>query len=950
METSPPQETITLSVFISSPSDLKKERDRARDLIKGMSGMVIEGLTVAFEPKLWEDHTPSHLGSGPQDLVNQFMGYPEDMDIYVGMLWTTMGSEAVLDERYHRSGTRYEFDRAFKGYSQKGSPLMLLYRCTRPHADASLKSIAEVDEFFSGFTGPKPKISKGFVQSFVEEDDFVRFLTRDLEKMAESIIQKRSAQRKEGQELEELVTSVYKWLSTFEDLFGRNSEDRKRERDRLFNIHFRALPDPLRPAKLVPEELLPRENEDLLDVFDQWNGRMLMVGERGTGKTFAMLRLMQDLAARAFHQPGERVPVFFNLSSWSETYHERARPPSLFVRVMRKLFQPPSSDGTLNQWLEDQMVRNYSMQRKAARRLLGRNEIILCLDGLDELSAGSGSDVATEQASRDLREACVRAINATLGDPTVRMILCCREQADDLLDDGEAACRPELGAPLQTQLLTPAEVLDDLQNWPLLGGLKTAMEKSPKLLERARVALFLGMMRVAYRGMSAELILTHVEETDREWERHLLAHYVDQCMKMAPPEAQELNKELVPRCLSWMAQMPDNDFLLDDLQPSLLRADDGAEGERQWRSYRFFSVLLLALSLTIVETVPPGLALATEHWYCIGWWSAVTHCLAMWGVSAAILFPLYVGAFKARSWVWFGLCFGLAWSLDSAACVYLSVPGDQGGTTAESGTLAGVIKIFPPSLAGGCIFFMLMGMQFYERLAEHRRCYSSRAGIQWHEILPVEPMNWCWFDEKSYWRGGWIGLIVGPLVLAIGWLGGEGMYGTVAGLLVTGLVTMFSGLSGTGIARVSIEPNQGIARSLRHALFMTGIFVVGGSFCWGLIYWVNKGWVQGLVGAFMGLTLGFAIHVFGGIPVTRQFCLGSVLHREGKLPTWWCWPPWKVTVQFLDDLVRYKLLRRSAGGYMFRHQSLREHYRHLPDLTTSGAGAKKPKEASVSPS
>jgi hypothetical protein len=937
MTASSEPESITLSVFISSPGDLESTRARAREVIVKMSGMVIGGRRVIFEPMLYEDHTPALVGFQPQQAVDYFMGRADQMDIYVGMLWSRMGSNTVIKDRHQRSGTRYEFDTAYKGLRLSGRPWMLLYRCSRvPPNDSDLASQSEVADFFDGFRGEHPQFN-GFPQSFVEDEHLATLLTRDLEIVAKNIIRGKHAQVHDGQgqELAELVTSVRKWLATFEDLFGKGiSENQERERDRLFGIHFKPLADPECLTDSTKTEVRPKRDESLLDVFDAWGARMVMVGERGTGKTFTMLKLMQDLADRAFIKRGEPVPVFFNLSSWSETYNERARPPSLFVRLRKWLLpQSPRSESTLDQWLEDQLVRNYAMQRKAARRLLGHNKAILCLDGLDELTAGNGTDAAaTEQASRELRDACVRAINTTLKNSAVRMVLCCREDTFH-----ELTCKPQMGTPLQTQLLTAAEVFDDLRHWPRLAGLMKAMEQSTVLLERARVALFLGMMRVAYEDMEAAHILKASFLPELEWEKHLLDHYVDRCMRLAPPESLELNKDLVPKCLSWMAQMPDNDFLLDDLQPSLLRMDGTADVERQWRHYRRFSVVLLTLSLMILETIPTGLSQAITHGYQEGWWSGLTHCLMMWGTSALILTPLYLGAFSARGWIRYGLCFGLAWALTSAACIYLAVPGETEGL---DGTWQGAWHMFRTSLPCACIFFMLMGVQFFERQTEHKRRYSTRAGIEWHEIQPIEPMNWCWFDAKSYWRGGWIGFVVGPLVLVITWMAGEGVRGTIAALIITMLVTMFSGLSGTALARVSIEPNQGIARSLRHALFMTGTFVAFSSMCWGIILGLSRGWIQGLGGACMGLTLSFAFYVFGGWSVIQQFCLGSILHQEGKLPTWLCWPPWKATVQFLDDLVRYKLLRRSAGGYMFRHQSLRDYYRHLSEP----ADAPRPRE------
>jgi hypothetical protein len=144
-------------------------------------------------------------------------------------------------------------------------------------------------------------------------------------------------------------------------------------------------------------------------------------------------------------------------------------------------------------------------------------------------------------------------------------------------------------------------------------------------------------------------------------------------------------------------------------------------------------------------------------------------------------------------------------------------------------------------------------------------------------------------------------------------------------LITTAFVTMFSGLSNTGI-RISLGPNQGIERSLRNALLMTGHFTFVGAVAVGVSYWTSYGAVEGVVNICLALTLTFVFLVFGGLPVVRHACLGQILHLQGKLPSWICWPPWRHTITFLDDMVRYKLLRRSAGGYMFRHETLRQYY------------------------
>jgi len=927
---------FTLSVFISSPGDLLSTRSRAKDVIKRMSGRVIEGRRVIFEPMLYEDHTPAVIGFQPQAAVDYFTGCADQMDIYVGMFWSRMGSEVVVKGWKHPSGTRYEFEKAYNGLRINARPSMLLYRCEAPPpSDGLPEARAAVAEFFNGFKGIHPQY-EGFPQSFVSDDDFAAMLERDLDRLARFAIARVAAPPVEnGRELAGLVASVRKWLASFEDLFGKELQgDQERERERPFPIHFRKLSNVSGPAAVPSTELLPGENKTLLDLFDdQQGGRLLMVGERGTGKTFAMLKLMQDLTDRAGIHPGKPVPVFFNLSSWSETYHENARPPSFWTRLFRSLFPSSAkkvSSETLRRWLEDQLVRNYSIQRSAAKRLLGKNQVILCLDGLDELGAGTiGDKESADKASRELRAVCVKAINRTLEDNlSVQTILCCREETYH-----ELTVKPAMGAPLQTQMLTPEEVIPNLQRRAGLEGLIAALSASAKLKERARVALFLSMMRIAYRDMPAQQILEKADLPPARWEKHLMDYYVDRCMKLAPPESQELNGVLVPQCLSWIARQPDNDFLLDDLQPSVLRADNTPEGEKLWKEYRHMSIAWLAVSLMLIESIPAAAVTFIEWAFHKNFWAGVLHGVPMFLISALILTPLYCTAFATKRSSVMGFCFGLAWALDSAVCVYMGAPRPD---NPHAGSWPDALSLFFVSLPCGVIVFTLVGAcAVCAPLAEHKERYKRNPGIEWYEILPIEPLHWCWFNKKSIWRGAWIGLLVAPVIFLIGWIGGQTERGMVAALINMIVVGLFGGFSASGIARISIEPNQGIRRSLRHALLMTGVITTCSCLIWGGIYLYNGGLVRGLCGFVMALTLAFSFFIFGGIPVIRQFCLGCILHKEGKLPGWYCWPPWKSTVSFLDDLVRYKLLRRGAGGYMFRHQSLREYYATLHDRNAS---------------
>ena len=897
-------DSATVSVFISSPGDLGSTRKRVAEIIRGMGKAPIGGKQVTFEPMLWEEKTPAIMGFEPQEAIDAFLGEQSEMGIYVGMFCCQMGSPTTIKNYRYKSGTRYEFEKAYDSFCLNRRPLLLLYRRTNPRPPECGPKDPEVDKFFASFRDAHSRY-QGIPKSFETDDDLEKLLGPDLKQIALRLIQGDIGMQTEPLgESAKLVKIVREWLETFEDRFGKKlTKNEERERDHPFPVRFRYLGDT--HSEEASSELLPRENESLVNVFDRMGSRMMFVGDRGTGKTFGMLKLMKDLTDRAFLNLGQPVPVFFNLSSWSKTF-DRDQQPS----------------GTLNRWLEDEIVGNYSVPRKTAKQLLESNRIILCLDGLDELVSGApGAKNEIDEASRALRDECLKVINDTLEDLDVRMILCCREGTYRELKN-----RPRMGTPLQPQPLSDAEIKDELSKRPNLEGLREAMTRSRLLLERARNPLFLSLMCFAFREEHSEPILKQVDRPD--WEKYLLDKYVGQCLRLASdsrsgPIVNEAGKDAIHCCLSWLASQADNDFLLDSMQPSLLLSGDPLSGKKEWKKYRLHSVSLLAGALMVVETIPPVLATALVNGASAGWHQGIIRGLIMLISSVCILFPLYYVAFDSPfsllGVIGGGFCFGLAWSLDCSVYNYLEYPTKA---YLGCGTVSSALRMLLATLPCGVIFFVLITWHLYSRWAGYTSRYQDNEAIKWHEILPIEPRNW-------KWRRGIVGLPAGPIVWLIGSHLGEPRPALIAAPLISLMVCMFSGLSGSGISKVSIEPNQGIVRSLRHALLMAGLFGVLGSLCWGGVDWYYLGWINAVEGGCLGLTLLFAFFVFGGIPVIRQYSLGMVLHKQkqSKLPSWRCWPPWDLTVAFLNKLVDYKLLRRSAGGYMFRHDILRKYYK-----------------------
>jgi predicted NACHT family NTPase len=111
----------------------------------------------------------------------------------------------------------------------------------------------------------------------------------------------------------------------------------------------------------------------ILDVFDDMQRELLILGEPGAGKTILLLQLARRLIERARQDADEPVPVMLKLSSWT-------------------------ADKPLPDWLADEVRRQYRMPNASTVAWFERQQVTLLLDGLDE--------VAEPQ-----RAACAEAIN-----------------------------------------------------------------------------------------------------------------------------------------------------------------------------------------------------------------------------------------------------------------------------------------------------------------------------------------------------------------------------------------------------------------------------------------------------------------------------------------------------------------------------------------------------------
>jgi transcriptional regulator with XRE-family HTH domain len=222
-------------------------------------------------------------------------------------------------------------------------------------------------------------------------------------------------------------------------------------------------------------------------------------------------------------------------------------------------------------------------------------------------------------------------------------------------------------------------------------------------------------------------------------------------------------------------------------------------------------------------------------------------------------------------------------------------------------------------------------------------------------IKPAEMAAWSWPHMRADLIGNiQKGMVLGAVILIIITIAtvsvSTSFYGIRYGLpygivfgTITGFITSITSILTTILAggwessmmtdkQQFNRPNEGIRRSLSHALFAAGIFGPVGGLASGLMSGVAFGLV-GVAGWFilaMGFSIVFAallsVHFFlqnGGIAFIEHYSLRRYLWRSKVFPL--------NAVSFLDYAAGCILLRKVGGGYIFAHRLLLEYFAKLEE-------------------
>lgn len=404
----------------------------------------------------------------------------------------------------------------------------------------------------------------------------------------------------------------------------------------------------------------------ILTIFERpeiAGGKLLVLGEPGSGKTTTLLELAKALIERAREDMAAPMPVVLGLSSWQGAKQE------------------------FSSWLLSQLKLKYNVRESIGQRWLDEGKILPLLDGLDEVAPKS-------------QIACIRAINEFRREFTIdQLVVCSRIEEYQQLQ-----IQLELNAAVYLQPLNPSQIREYCLR--VVGpNLWNAVQANSNLLDLVKTPFFIGIVGVVWQRISE--IEWQQAQFQGKQQNLLLGAYIRQ--RLENTDAQRAKS--VKRWLSWLAknlqQHNSDEFLIEVLQPDWLMQ------KRLERSYRvsvgLFFGLLFGLFFGRLGGLFVGLSFGLFSGLTSGLSSIYPHESVMnlsWkeardGLFSRLLFGLFFGLFSGLFFGLFsGLLFGLISELGGAEIQIKTIP--------NQGIKASAIN----ALIGGLFFGLSLGLFF----------------------------------------------------------------------------------------------------------------------------------------------------------------------------------------------------------------------------------------------
>ena len=251
--------------------------------------------------------------------------------------------------------------------------------------------------------------------------------------------------------------------------------------------------------------------------------------------TTLLLELTATLLERAEQNERLRIPVVFNLSSWAEK-----RQP-LYV------------------WLAEELSIKYQVPRNLGRSWIENDQLLLLLDGLDEVLPA-------------YRSSCIQALTLYRREHTLVPVVLCSRKAEYEAQ----STRVTLSKAVVIQPLTSQQIDDYLtQAGQQLEAVRSLLHEDQELQELARTPLMLTILALTYQGKAVDDLTTRMPSDVR----HVLGTYVERMLarRAVSHYAPDQTKSRLVWLARQMVRHSQSVFYLEQMQPDWLDDDQSRQ-------------------------------------------------------------------------------------------------------------------------------------------------------------------------------------------------------------------------------------------------------------------------------------------------------------------------------------------------------------------------------------